>query len=84
MSEGSLLLQFIVIIVLTGINAFFSGAEMSIVSVNKNKIKVMVEEGDKKAILLDNLLKERKETQEVQNEIIKNPKYEIVLKRGNK
>ena len=28
---------------------------------------------------LDNLLKERKETQEVQNEIIKNPKYEIVL-----
>ena len=53
MSEGSLLLQFIVIIVLTGINAFFSGAEMSIVSVNKNKIKVMV-----KAILLDNLLKE--------------------------
>ena len=33
MSEGSLLLQFIVIIVLTGINAFFSGAEMSIVSV---------------------------------------------------
>ena len=58
MSEGSLLLQFIVIIVLTGIIAFFSGAEMSIVSVNKNKIKVMVEEGDKKAILLDNLLKE--------------------------
>lgn len=58
MSEGSLLLQFIVIIVLTGINAFFSGAEMSIVSVNKNKIKVMVEERDKKAILLDNLLKE--------------------------
>ena len=28
---------------------------------------------------LDNLLKETKETQEVQNEIIKNPKYEIVL-----
>ena len=28
---------------------------------------------------LDNLLKERKETQEIQNEIIKNPKYEIIL-----
>ena len=28
---------------------------------------------------LDNLLKERKESQEVQNEIIKNPKYEFVL-----
>ena len=33
---------------------------------------------------LDNLLKERKETQEIQNEIIKNPKYEIILKRGKK
>ena len=28
---------------------------------------------------LNNLLKERKESQEVQNEIIKNPKYEIIL-----
>ena len=28
---------------------------------------------------LDNLLKERKDSQEVQNEIIKNPKYEVVL-----
>ena len=28
---------------------------------------------------LDNLLKERKESQEGQNEIIKNPKYEIIL-----
>lgn len=31
---------------------------------------------------LDNLLKERKETQEVQNELIKNPKYEVVLNFG--
>lgn len=28
---------------------------------------------------LDNLLKERKDTQEMQNEIIKSPKYEVVL-----
>ena len=28
---------------------------------------------------LDNLLKERKEVQETQNEIVKNPKYEVVL-----
>ena len=32
---GSLILQFIIIIVLTGINAFFSSAEMAIVSINK-------------------------------------------------
>ena len=55
---GSLLLQFIVIIVLTGINAFFSSAEMAIVSINKNKLKILVEEGNKKAIMLENLMKE--------------------------
>ena len=48
MSEGSL----------TGINAFFSSAEMAIVSLNKNKLKILIEDGNKKAILLDNLLKE--------------------------
>lgn len=55
---GSLLLQFIVIIVLTGINAFFSSAEMAIVSINRNKLKILVEEGNKKAIMLENLMKE--------------------------
>ena len=58
MSEGNLLLQIVIIIILTGINAFFSAAEMSIVSVNKNKIKILIEEGNKKAILLNNLLSE--------------------------
>jgi len=55
---GSLLLQFIVIVALTGINAFFSSAEMAIVSINKNKLKVLVEEGNRKAIMLENLMKE--------------------------
>jgi len=31
---------------------------MAIVSLNKNKLKILIEEGNKKAILLDNLLKE--------------------------
>ena len=55
---SSILLQFLIIIILTGINAFFSGAEMAIVSINKNRLKVLVEEGNKKAILLENLLRE--------------------------
>ena len=58
MSEGSLLLQIVIIIILTGINAFFSSAEMAIVSLNKNKLKILIEDGNKKAILLDNLLQE--------------------------
>ena len=58
MSEGSLLLQIVIIIILTGINAFFSSAELAIVSLNKNKLKILIEDGNKKAILLDNLLQE--------------------------
>ena len=58
MSEGSLLLQIVIIIILTGINAFFSSAEMAIVSLNKNKLKILIEDGNKKAILLNNLLQE--------------------------
>ena len=58
MSEGSLLLQIVIIIILMGINAFFSSAEMAIVSLNKNKLKILIEDGNKKAILLDNLLQE--------------------------
>ena len=46
------------IAILTGINAFFSSAEMAIVSVNKTKIKLLSEEGDKRAKLLEKLMNE--------------------------
>ena len=59
MLEGSnMFLQVLLIIILTGINAFFSGAEMAIVSVNKNKIRVLIEEGNKRAKLLEKLMEE--------------------------
>lgn len=50
--------QLILIAILTLINAFFSAAEMAIVSLNKNKIKVLDEEGNKKAKLLLKLMEE--------------------------
>lgn len=50
--------QLILIAILTLINAFFSAAEMAIVSLNKNKIKVLDEEGDRKAKLLLKLMEE--------------------------
>lgn len=56
--EGSILTEIILIIVLTLINAFFCLAEMSIVSVNRNRIKMLSEEGNKKAILLERIIKE--------------------------
>ena len=39
-------------------NAFFASAEMAIVSVNRNRIKMLADDGDKKASLLADLLEE--------------------------
>lgn len=50
--------QIILIIILTFINAFFSSAEMAIISLNKNKIKLLSDEGNKKAQLLIKLMEE--------------------------
>ncbi|MBC7960863.1 MAG: HlyC/CorC family transporter [Vallitaleaceae bacterium] len=57
-ASGSIVGQVILIVFLTLINAFFASAEMAIVSINKNKVKMMAEEGNKKAILLLNLINE--------------------------
>lgn len=50
--------QLILIFILTLLNAFFASAEMAIVSLNKNKIKHLEEEGHKKAKLLIKLMNE--------------------------
>lgn len=47
--------QILVLVLLTLINAFFAGAELAVVSVNKNKIKRLAEEGNKKAALIRKL-----------------------------
>lgn len=54
----SLVSQFILILVLTLFNAFFASAEMAIVSVNRNRIKMLADDGNKKASLLVDLLEE--------------------------
>lgn len=48
--------QILFILILIAINGFFSCAEIAIVSVNKNKIKVLVENNDIKAIRLQKLI----------------------------
>lgn len=50
--------QLILILILTCVNAFFASAEMAIVSLNKNKLHFLAEEGNKKAQLLEKLLQE--------------------------
>lgn len=50
---GSLLIQLVVLAVLTLVNAFFSGSEMAVVSVNKIRIHTLAEAGNKKAALIE-------------------------------
>ena len=52
---GSIAYQLTVLVVLTLINAFFSGSEMAVVSVNKNRIHRLAEEGNKRAALVENV-----------------------------
>lgn len=54
----SIFAQLMLLIFLTCVNAFFACAEMATVSVNKNKIKMMVESGNKKANLIQKLLED--------------------------
>ncbi|QIB69442.1 HlyC/CorC family transporter [Aminipila butyrica] len=48
--------QIIFLAFLIFVNAFFAAAEMSIVSVNKNKIKLLAQDGNKKAAMVRDLL----------------------------
>lgn len=58
-APGSIVPQLILVFLLTAINAFFSSAEMAIVSVNKNKIKLLAEDGNKKAKLLEKVIEDQ-------------------------
>ncbi|MGK0465084.1 hemolysin family protein, partial [Clostridium sp.] len=54
----NIMAQFILIGILTLVNAYFASAEMAIVSLNKNKIKKLAEEGNRKAQLLVKFIEE--------------------------
>ncbi|MGL5085781.1 MAG: hemolysin family protein [Clostridium sp.] len=56
--DGSPSGSFIIILVLVLVNAFFASAEMAIVSINKTKINLLAEDGNEKARLIQNLIKE--------------------------
>lgn len=50
--------QLLLILVLTLVNAFFAASEMAMVSIDRKKLQVQQEEGNKKAKLILDLLKE--------------------------
>lgn len=56
--DGDLWRQIIIIFVLIGINAFFAASEMAIVSVRQSRLKPLIDEGKKSAILVNNFIEE--------------------------
>ena len=52
----SILLQILLLIFLTALNAFFSASEMAMVSLSRTKVEQKASEGDKKYINLVNIL----------------------------
>ncbi len=53
-----MLTEIMLLLILIVLNAFFAASEIALISINDNKIKLMAEGGNKKAILLKNLLGE--------------------------
>lgn len=52
----NLVLQFVLLLILTLLNAFFSASEMALVSLNRSRVEQKAEEGDKKFIRLLSVL----------------------------
>lgn len=48
--SGPLWSQLVLLVVLIAVNAYFAAAEIAMVSANKNRIKTLAGEGNKKAI----------------------------------
>ena len=53
---GPLWGQIILLVVLIAVNAYFAAAEIAMVSANRNRIKTLAGEGNKKAKALDELI----------------------------
>lgn len=58
MEESFLGIEIFILGILIILNAFFAASEIALISLNDNKVKMMAEKGDKKAIMLHQLLSE--------------------------
>ena len=55
---NSIIFQLLLLLFFTLMNAFFAGAEMAVVSVNKNKIRSLAEEGNRRAVIIQGLFED--------------------------
>ena len=52
---NTVIFQLLLLLLFTLMNAFFAGAEMAVVSVNRNRIRSLAEDGNKKARVIQGL-----------------------------
>jgi len=57
-SGSQIMIQLLIVVLLTAINAFFSSAEIAFVSVNKTRMRMLSEEGNKRARRVLNLVQD--------------------------
>lgn len=55
---NTIVFQLLLLLIFTLMNAFFAGAEMAVVSVNRNRIRSLAEEGNKKAKVIQGLFED--------------------------
>lgn len=57
--DSSDAIQVLVLIALVGLSAFFSSAETALVTVNKIRVRNLIEEGDKRAVILSKVIEDQ-------------------------
>lgn len=55
---NTVIFQLLLLLLFTLMNAFFAGAEMAVVSVNRNRIRSLAEDGNKKARVIQGLFED--------------------------
>ena len=54
--DSSSVLQFIFLVILIALSAFFSSAETALTTVNRVRVRTLIEEGNKRAVILQKIL----------------------------
>lgn len=57
-SSDANVIQFVALVVLLGLSAFFSSAETALTTVNKMRIRTLAESGDKRAVILTKVIED--------------------------
>ena len=56
--SDSVMLQLLLLVFFTWMNAFFAGAEMAVISVDRNRIRALAREGNRKAVIIQGLFED--------------------------